>query len=64
LNATVPSSILKIKSNSIAYHREREAIIARIMKFSFMKSEENVNDELEKPLNNEKFNYLMKRWLL
>jgi hypothetical protein len=60
LNTTVPSSVLK-KHNSNAYHRVREAITARIMRFSFIKSEEIVSDVLTKPLSNEKFHYLMKR---
>jgi hypothetical protein len=34
LSATVPSSVLKKKHNSIAYHHVREAIAARIMRFS------------------------------
>jgi hypothetical protein len=33
LNTTVPSSVLKKKHNAIAYHRVREAIAARIMRF-------------------------------
>jgi hypothetical protein len=63
VNTTVPSSILKKKHNAIAYHRVREAITARIMRFAYIKSEENVSDVLTKPLSNEKFHYLMKRWL-
>jgi hypothetical protein len=63
LNTTVPSSVLKKKHNTIAYHRVREAIAARIMRFAYIKCEENVSDVLTKPLSNEKFNYLMKRWL-
>jgi hypothetical protein len=34
LNTTFPSSVLKKKHNAIAYHREREAIAARIMRFA------------------------------
>jgi hypothetical protein len=34
LNTTVPSSALKKKHNAIAYHRVREAIAARIMRFT------------------------------
>jgi hypothetical protein len=34
LNTTVPSSVLKKKHNAIAYHRVREAIAARIMRFA------------------------------
>jgi hypothetical protein len=44
LNTTVPSSDLKKKHDAIAYHRIREDIAARIMKFSYTKSEENVSD--------------------
>jgi hypothetical protein len=63
LKTTVPSSVLRKKHNVIAYHCVREAIAARIMRFAYIKSEENVIDVLTKPLSNEKFHYLMKRWL-
>jgi hypothetical protein len=39
LNTTVSSSVLKEKHNAIAYHRVREAIAARIMRFEYIKSE-------------------------
>jgi hypothetical protein len=35
---TVPSSVLKKKHNAIGYHRVREAIAARIMRFAYIKS--------------------------
>jgi hypothetical protein len=54
---------LKRKHNVIVYHRVREVIAARIMRFSYIKSEENVSDVLTKTLSHEKFDYLMKRWL-
>jgi hypothetical protein len=63
LNTTVPSSFLKNKHNSIAYHRVIEAIAARTIRFAYIKSEENVSDVLTKPLSNEKYHYWMKRWL-
>jgi hypothetical protein len=63
LNTTVPSSVLKKKHNAIACHRVREAIAPRIMRFTYIKIQENVSDVLTKPLINEKFYYLMKRWL-
>jgi hypothetical protein len=63
LSTTAPSIVLKKKHNAIAYHRVREAIAARIMRFAYIKSEENVSDVLTKALSNEKFHYLMKRWL-
>jgi hypothetical protein len=44
LNTTVPSSVLKKNHDAIAYHRVREAITARIMRFAYTKSEENVSD--------------------
>jgi hypothetical protein len=47
LNTTVPSSVLKKKHNAISYYRVREAITARIMRFSYIKSEENVSDILK-----------------
>jgi hypothetical protein len=34
LNTTVPSSVLKKQHNTIAYHRVREAIASRIMRFA------------------------------
>jgi hypothetical protein len=46
LNNTVPSSVLKKKHNEIAYQRVKEAIAARMMRFAYIKSEENVSDVL------------------
>ena len=63
LNTTVPSSVFTKKHNAIAYHRVREAIAAKVMRFAFIKSEENVGDILTKPLSNERFHYLMKKRL-
>jgi hypothetical protein len=63
LNTTVPSSVLKKKHNAITYYHAREAIAARMMRFVYIKSEENVSDVLTKPLSDEKFHFLMKRWL-
>jgi hypothetical protein len=50
LNTTIPSNILKKKHNAVAHLRVREAIAARIMRFAYIKSEENVSDILRKPL--------------
>jgi hypothetical protein len=63
LNTSVPSSVPKKKHNAIAYHRVREAIAAKVMRFAYVKSDENVSDILTKPLSNEKFHYLVKNWL-
>jgi hypothetical protein len=61
LNTTVPSSLLKNKHNTVVYHRVTDAFLARIMRFSFIKCEENVGDVLKNPLSNEKFHDLMNR---
>jgi hypothetical protein len=63
LNATLPSSTLKKKHNAIAYLHVREAIAARVMRFAYIRSEENLRDILAKPISNMKFHFLMKRWL-
>jgi hypothetical protein len=63
LNTTVSSSVLKKKHNASVYHLVREAIAERIMRFAYIKSVENVSDVLTKSLRNEKFHYLMKKWL-
>jgi hypothetical protein len=60
LNTTVPSNILK--ENAISYNQERKAIAERIMRFSYIKNEENVSDILTKYLSND-YHSLMKRWL-
>ena len=49
LYTTVPSSFLKKKHNAIAYHQVREAIAAKVMRFAYIKSEENVSHILTKP---------------
>ena len=48
LNNTVPSSRLKKKNNSIAYHRVREACAAGIVQFTHIPSTENYADVLTK----------------
>jgi hypothetical protein len=50
LNTTVPSSVLKKKHDAITYHCVSEAIAARMMRFAYIKSEENVSDVLTKTL--------------
>jgi hypothetical protein len=63
LNTIVPPSVLKKKHTAIAYHCVREAIAEKVMRFAYIKSEENVSDVLIKALSNEKFHYLIKSWL-
>jgi hypothetical protein len=68
LNTSVPVSVLKKRYDAIVYTQVRKAITVRIMRFAYIKSEENINVILEKPLIDDefhylKFHYLMKRWL-
>ncbi len=50
LNATVPSSTLKKKHNSIAYHHVREAITAKIIRIAKVHGKKNLADMFTKPL--------------
>ena len=63
LNTSVPSSVLKKKHCAISYHRVREAIAAKIMRFAHISSSENIADVLTKPLPNKTFHYLVKKYL-
>jgi len=49
-NATIPTSTLKKKHNSIAYHRVREAVAAGILQIAKVHTSENLADLLTKPL--------------
>ena len=60
LNTTIPSSVLKKKHCAIAYHRTREAIAARAIRFCHVDSEVNLADLMTKPLPNPTFHALVK----
>jgi hypothetical protein len=60
LNTSVPLSVLKKQHHTIAYHRVREAIAAKILRFVFVRSEENMSDILTKPLCNDAFHRILK----
>ncbi len=60
LNTTVPSSVLKKKHLGIGYHRVREAVAAKILRFAHIPSEDNVADVLTKPLGNIAFHRLVR----
>jgi len=49
-NTTMPESTLKKKHNSIAYHRVREALAARIVRIAKEDGETNLADGLTKCL--------------
>jgi hypothetical protein len=55
LNTSVPLSVLKKKRNAIAYHRTRESIASKLMRFAYVKSEENISDVLLNPLIKKNF---------
>ena len=63
LNTTIPSSQLKKKHNVISYHRVREAIAARIVKFAHVISSENIADILTKSMDKATFIHLTKKCL-
>jgi hypothetical protein len=64
LNTSVLSSVLeKKKHNAIAHLRVRKAIAAKVMRFAYIKSEENVSDILTMQLSNERLHHLVKKWL-
>jgi hypothetical protein len=50
-NSTIPTSTLKKKHNSIAYHRVREAVACKMIQISKVQSQENLADLLTKPLS-------------
>ena len=60
LNTTVPSSVLKKKHCSINYHRVRETIAAKIMRFAHINSEHNLSDLMTKALGGKIFYQLVK----
>ena len=63
LNVTVPSSQLKKKHNAIAFHRIREAHVAKIPTMAHCESERNIADVLTKPLPGPRFMELVKRFI-
>ena len=63
LNTTVPSSPLKKKHQSCNYHRIREAIAAKIVRFAHVSSGNNLADLLTKPVTPATHQRLVKPWL-
>ena len=50
-SSTVPSSILNKRSSALCYHRVREAIAAKILRFHHIKGKNNPSDVLSKHYN-------------
>ena len=63
LNTTLPSSQLKKKHQSCNYHRIREMIAAKVVRYGHIVSSENVADVATKPLGRQAFHHLMKKYL-
>jgi hypothetical protein len=65
-NASIPADTLKKRHNALSYHRVREAIAAKILKFIYIPSKENPADVLTKFLPSSSWWPLMKpilHWL-
>jgi hypothetical protein len=62
-NATVPTSTLKKKHNSIAYHRVREAVAAGILQIAKVHTSENLADLLTKSLAGPQLKQLIQKIL-
>ena len=60
LYTTMPSSVLKKKHCAVLYHKIREMITCKVLRFSSIKSEVNLSDVLTKPLPRLAFRSLIK----
>ena len=60
LNTTMPSSVLKKKHCAVSYHKIREMIACKVLRFASIKSEFNLSDVLTKPLPRTTFRRLIK----
>jgi len=60
LSTTVPSATLKKKHQAICYHRIRECIAAKVLRFVHINTKTNLADVLTKPLVNDNFLRLVK----
>ncbi len=60
ISTAVPSSVLKKKHCSICWHRVREAIASKAVRFVHIDTSKNVSDVLTKPLDNIKFNNIIR----
>ena len=60
LNTTMPSSVLKKKHCAVSYHKIQEMIACKVLRFTSIKSENNLSDILTKPLSKAAFYNLVK----
>ena len=61
LNTTVPSSMIKKKHNSIAYHRVREGVAGGVVDIVHVDTHDNIANILTKPLGPQEYYRLMKK---
>ena len=59
-SATIPSSTLKKRHNALAYHRVREAIVSKIVRFCHIEGKYNPADVLSKYMSSHEWFALMK----
>jgi hypothetical protein len=59
INSSTPSSVLKKKHNSIAYHRVRESVASGIIQIAKEPTKSNLADILTKPLAGPQFKHLI-----
>ena len=59
LNTTVPSSVLKKKHCALSYHKVREMISCKVIRFAHIDSSQNYSDILTKALPKARFKRLI-----
>ena len=60
LNTSMPSSVLKKKHCAVSYHKIREMIACKVLRFASIRSEVNFSDILTKPLPKSAFHNLVR----
>ena len=61
-NTSIPESVLKKKHHSIAYHRCREAVAAKIIRVAKQGAEKNLADLFTKVLTSARRSFLLERF--
>jgi hypothetical protein len=64
LNTSIPSRVLQKKHGAINYHRMRQVIAGKILRFAKIPSSENLADVFAKPLGRQQFHCLIRNYLL
>ena len=61
-NTVIPESTLKKKHHSIAYHRGREAVAAKVIRVAFQGTKKNLADFFTKGLTAARRRFLLQRF--